>query len=98
MDTTTIRGTHIHDLRGLDAEAAYEETQCNDDLKHGDILLVDGGVAILYRAYPTMIHGSFPQFHEVDSPASSWKDIAAALPPAPRAALISGLAVAGVYL
>ena len=97
MDTTTIRGTHIHDLRGLDAEAAYEETQCNDDIKHGDILLVDGGVAILYHAWPTMVHGNFPDFHAL-APAANWRAVAAKLPPAPRAALISGLAVAGVYL
>lgn len=54
----------VHDLREMDPEDAYAETQTNEDIKDGDVLLVDGGIAIMYKAWPTMVRGNVSGFHK----------------------------------
>ena len=52
-----------HNLTALSMSEAYDETQCNDEIKDGDILLVQDGVAILVEAWPVMAVGESTVFH-----------------------------------
>ena len=53
----------IHNLLGMSMERAYDKTQCSDDIKPGDFLLVDDGIAMMDGAYPVMISGVSGVFH-----------------------------------
>ena len=59
----------VHNLKGMDSEEAYDTTQTGD-IKDGDVLLVDGGVAIMYKAWPCMVSGDFPGFHKFNDESS----------------------------
>ncbi len=59
-----VGNIRVHNLKGLDPEEAYDATQTNDDINEGDLLLVDGGIALMYKAWPVMIYGEFPEFHQ----------------------------------
>ena len=54
----------IHNLLGMSMERAYDKTQCSDDIKPGDFLLVEDGIAMMDGAYPVMISGMSGVFHE----------------------------------
>lgn len=54
----------IHNLLGMSMERAYDKTQCTDDIKPGDFLLVEDGIAMMDGAYPVMISGMSGVFHE----------------------------------
>lgn len=54
----------VHNLKALSMSEAYDETQCNDEIKDGDILLVQDGVAVLVEAWPTMVIGESTVFHK----------------------------------
>jgi hypothetical protein len=69
--------TRIFDLRDLDMGDAYDYTQCGP-VRHGDVLLVTDGVAIMYRAWPVMVTGISDVFHSVSS-GSTWQDMLAKL-------------------
>lgn len=66
--------TRAHDLRGLSPTEAYDETQTNDEIKHGDVLLVDGAVGVLDAAWPCVVVGDHASYHCV-MPTSTWDDI-----------------------
>jgi len=53
-----------HNLRDFTMSAAYDETQCSDEIKDGDILLVQDGVAVLVEAWPVMVVGDSTVFHK----------------------------------
>jgi hypothetical protein len=53
----------VHNLKALTMSEAYDETQCNDEIKDGDILLVQDGVAVLVEAWPVMAVGESTVFH-----------------------------------
>lgn len=53
----------IHNLLGMSMERAYDKTQCSDDIKPGDFLLVDDGIAMMDGAWPVMISGVSGVFH-----------------------------------
>ena len=55
--------TATHDLRDLSMREAYDATQVRDDIKHGDVLLVADGIAVLDRAWPIMVQGTSEVFH-----------------------------------
>lgn len=64
----SLHNVNVHDLRGMSGEEAYDVTQTSDSIKDGDILIVDGGVAVMYKAWPTMISGKLEGFHEFNKP------------------------------
>jgi hypothetical protein len=53
----------VHNLRNLTMSEAYDETQCSDEIKDGDILLVVDGVGVLVEAWPIMAVGDSTVFH-----------------------------------
>jgi hypothetical protein len=55
----------IHNLRDLTMSDAYDETQINDQIRDGDILLVRDGVAVMVEAWPVMAVGISAVFHNV---------------------------------
>jgi hypothetical protein len=51
-----MRTPRVHKYE--DSGTAYDDSQCNDDVKDGDVLVVDGtekSVAILFEAWPICI-------------------------------------------
>lgn len=73
----TITTPKIHDLRDMDMGSAYDATQCRDEIKSGDFLLVEDGVAVLDRAWPVMIVGDSEVFHSFkDTPSAEAKKAA----------------------
>ena len=55
----------IHNLRDLTMSDAYDQTQINDQIRDGDILLVRDGVAVMVEAWPVMAVGISAVFHNV---------------------------------
>jgi hypothetical protein len=45
----------IHDLTSLSMSDAYDETQISEAIHSGDLLITRDGVAIMDRAWPTMV-------------------------------------------
>lgn len=91
----------IHNLLDMSMEAAYDETQTNSNIKSGDFLLVEDGIAMLAGACPVMLSGTSGVFHAYHDTESGRALRAAALAryealeaaeageaPAPAAALI----------
>ena len=62
------------DLRHLSMSEAYDETQTNENIGHGAVLLVQDGIAILDRAWPIMFSGTSEVFHML-APETNWSDI-----------------------
>jgi hypothetical protein len=52
-----------------DSGWAYDESQCNESIKDGDILVSPEDIAILFQAWPVSIHDYVP--HE--SKFHGWK-------------------------
>jgi len=53
----------IVDLRGIPEESLYDGTQCNEEIKDGDVLLCDNGVGIMVKAWPVSISNNRLDFH-----------------------------------
>lgn len=84
----------IFDLRDLDMGAAYDITQTCDDIRHGDVLLVADGVAVLDRAWPVMVAGASDVFHSL-ADGVTWADVALDMGAADKAArLLAGVTAA----
>ena len=56
----------IHNLLDMSMSEAYDFTQYSDIVKDGDVLLVQDGVAIMFKAWPTMANGHSEVFHNVE--------------------------------
>jgi hypothetical protein len=54
----------VHDLKSLSMSDAYDCTQCCDEIKDGDILIVQDGAAVLVEAWPMMVSGESSIFHK----------------------------------
>lgn len=54
---------NLIDLRGIGEEFLYAETQCNDEIKDGDVLLCDNGIALMVEAWPVSISNNMFDFH-----------------------------------
>jgi hypothetical protein len=86
--------TKIFDLRDLDMASAYDWSQC-EAIRHGDVMLVADGVAIMCEAWPTMVAGASSVFHRV-ADGVTWERFALDCPrPGMAAQLLAGVAVAG---
>ena len=59
-----IKSPKVHDLAHLSHGEAYDRTQTDENIKDGDVLKVNGGVAVLNKAWPVMVHGKSESLHE----------------------------------
>jgi len=85
--------TKIFDLRDLDMGSAYDWSQC-DAIRHGDVMLVADGVAVMCEAWPTMVAGASDVFHR-PADGVTWESFALDCPrPGMAAQLLAGVAVA----
>lgn len=55
----------VHDLASLSMGDAYDETQINRHIEDGDILIVGDGLAVMVKAWPTMVEGHSDMFHRL---------------------------------
>ena len=62
----------VVDLRGIPEELLYDETQCNEEIKDGDVLLCDNGVGIMVKAWPVSVSSNMYDFH-VLSKGLTWE-------------------------
>lgn len=85
--------TKIFDLRALDMSSAYDWSQ-SEPIKHGDVMLVADGVAIMCEAWPVMVAGASDVFHRV-ADGVTWERFALDCPrPGMADRLLAGVAVA----
>ena len=85
--------TKIFDLRDLHMASAYDWSQYGP-VKHGDVMLVADGVAVMCEAWPCMVAGASDVFHR---PADdvTWEQFALDCPrPGMTERLLAGVAVA----
>ena len=63
----------VHTFDGMSSGQAYDWTQCNDEVRFGDVLIVprEGIVGIMVAAWPLAVTRSHGQFHQID-PAIGW--------------------------
>jgi len=59
----------VHDLTSLSMGDAYDETQINRHIEDGDVLIVGDGLAVMMKAWPTMVEGHSFIFHRL---ADDW--------------------------
>jgi len=59
----------VHDLTSLTMGEAYDETQINPHIEDGDVLIVTDGLAVMMKAWPTMVDGHSVMFHRL---ADDW--------------------------
>jgi hypothetical protein len=86
--------TKIFDLRDLDMGSAYDWSQ-SEPIRHGDVMLVADGVAVMCEAWPVMVAGASDVFHRV-ADGVTWEQFALACPrPGMADQLLAGVAVAG---
>ena len=85
--------TKIFDLRGLDMASAYDWSQ-SEPIKHGDVMLVADGVAVMCEAWPVMVAGASDVFHR-PADGVTWELFAQDCPrPGMAERLLAGVAVA----
>jgi hypothetical protein len=83
----------IFDLRDLDMASAYDWSQ-SAQIKHGDVMLVADGVAVMCEAWPVMVAGASDVFHRV-ADGVTWELFAQDCPrPGMAERLLAGVAVA----
>lgn len=85
--------TKIFDLRDLDMASAYDWSQ-SEPIRHGDVMLVADGVAVMCEAWPVMVAGASDVFHRV-ADGVTWERFALDCPrPGMAERLLAGVAVA----
>jgi hypothetical protein len=85
----------IFDLRALSMSDAYGYSQWGP-VRHGDVMVVADGVAVLCQAWPIMVVGTSTVFHQLASSFTTWEGIAQGLErPGMSARLLAGVAAAG---
>lgn len=63
-----MQGVTVHDFNGRFSGDVYDQTQTDNAIKDGDILDLGGGnVAILVKAWPTIVVGEIEHFHKLQS-------------------------------
>ena len=83
----------IFDLRSLDMPSAYDRAQ-SETIRHGDVLLVADGVAVLVDAWPVMVAGTSDVFHRL-ADGVTWETFALDYRhPGMAARLLDGVATA----
>jgi hypothetical protein len=85
--------TRIFDLRDLDMASAYDWSQ-SEPIRHGDVMLVADGVAVMCEAWPCMVAGDSEVFHR-PADGVTWETFAQDCPrPGMAERLLAGVAVA----
>lgn len=83
----------IFDLRDLDMVSAYDWSQYGP-VKHGDVMLVADGVAVMCEAWPVMVVGDSDVFHR-PADGVSWARFALDCPrPGMAERLLAGVSAA----
>jgi hypothetical protein len=84
----------IIDLRALDMGRAYDVTQWSESIRHGDVMLVADGVAVMCEAWPVMVAGASTVFHRL-ADGVTWERFALDCPrPGMADRLLAGVAAA----
>jgi hypothetical protein len=65
-------GVQVHDLSRMSGRELYDETQTNDDIHDGDVLVTDSGVGIMVEAWPVIVAGDIQGFHKLKD--TSWEE------------------------
>ena len=65
-------GVQVHDLSRMSGRELYDETQTNDDIHDGDVLMTDSGVGIMVEAWPVIVAGDIQGFHKLKD--TSWEE------------------------
>lgn len=61
-----MAGITVHNFEGTPPSEVYDRTQTDDSIKDGDVLnLGNGNVAILMKAWPTIVAGEIEHFHRL---------------------------------
>lgn len=61
----------IHNLRDKSHHEVYDQTQTDESIGDGDVLLLSGGgIGVLIGAYPTIIHGTSDVLHQLNDGVS----------------------------
>ena len=55
----------VHDLTSLSMSEAYDATQYCRHIEDGDVLIVEDGLAVMMKAWPTMVEGESTVFHRL---------------------------------
>ena len=55
----------VHDLTSLSMSEAYDTTQYCRHITNGDVLIVEDGLAVMMKAWPTMVEGQSTVFHRL---------------------------------
>ena len=55
----------VHDLTSLSMSEAYDATQYCRHIEDGDVLIVEDGLAVMMKAWPTMVEGQSTVFHRL---------------------------------
>jgi hypothetical protein len=63
----------VHDLRGMDHKDVYDQTQTDDSITDGDVIIADGATAVMCKAFPVLISGTSNEFHSL-KPGISFAD------------------------
>lgn len=67
----TARDITVHDFTGHFSGDVYDQTQTDSSIKDGDVLdLGQGNVAIMVKAWPTIVVGEIEHFHTLESGSS----------------------------
>lgn len=83
----------IIDLQSLAMGQAYDFTQYGP-VRHGDVVLVADGVAVMFQAWPVMVAGASDVFHRLTDGAT-WHGLAAECRrPGEAEQLLAGVALA----
>ncbi|MET7495087.1 hypothetical protein [Streptomyces sp900116325] len=71
-DATPLKAVHRFD----DTIEAYDATQCRDDIRDGDVLVVESEkvVGLLVEAWPIAITEVSGEFHGLTAPVGEFKD------------------------
>ena len=66
-------GVQVHDLSGMSGRELYDETQTNDAIHDGDVLVTNTGVGIMVEAWPVIVAGDIEGFHKLKD-GTSWDE------------------------
>lgn len=58
-------GIQVHNLSRMSGSEIYDETQTNDNIKDGDVIITDTGTGIMVSAWPVVVSGNIEGFHRI---------------------------------
>lgn len=68
----STKNPKVVDISKVGPESYYDETQTNDEIHDGDVVICGkGNIGILVQAWPVCVFGTIPHFHKLDK-GYSW--------------------------